>query len=485
MADKLVDVPGIGQVSFPDTMSDEDINGVIRQQVPPSAAPPRLPRLAPPIGHGFTYQGTPPTPMLPVGHPFTWMTGDDFARYATPPAAQPPALPPLHYEPQMEPEASSFHGAQGNEPGLPPIVEQGLSQLVHHALPAFAGGGDWRTGVADTLEGGGKMLSPLLLPAAAAAPIPTLIGIGTGVGAGLAGHVGSQMMNADPETQRLITDPSGLVGGMAGGGITHLAGDWAADAIPFLWNMRKPSTAIPTLMKLWKQYTAEPEAAAAPKTAAARTPQRASIGPLQFLGRFNAPPTEPPQPVPTPQYGSSARWNPVEATEAQTPPRKPIGPLQFLRRWNTPEEEAAATPTPAKIGPLQFLGRFNPPPTEPPAPPTPRAPVPPLRPGRNFGPPATEPTPAPPPRYSVPPMKPGRNFGEPTPIQQVPQTWGAANNELQAAIQQGGVDTKMLPTIIKQQFGKPGLANLVPDQINSITDFIRINRRLPKLGEKL
>ncbi|MDE2099621.1 MAG: hypothetical protein KGL39_20380 [Patescibacteria group bacterium] len=68
-------------------------------------------------------------------------------------------------------------------------------------------------GAADIFEGGGKVLSPLLIPAAVANPIGTAAALGGGYLASKGGEAAAQHFGASPDTARLVGDVAGLAGG--------------------------------------------------------------------------------------------------------------------------------------------------------------------------------------------------------------------------------------------------------------------------------
>lgn len=121
-----------------------------------------------------------------------------------------PQLPPGL---QGSGETNSIEGA-GNGPGIPKIVGDGMRQL-YHALPAFASSA--KRGTSDVIEGVGKTLSPLVIPAAIAAPVATM---GAFAGSAVGGAAGSELADlagGDEETQRLMGNLGSLSGSMAGG----------------------------------------------------------------------------------------------------------------------------------------------------------------------------------------------------------------------------------------------------------------------------
>lgn len=119
--------------------------------------------------------------------------------------------------------------AQAPDPStLPPMgrFAGGVDQMLN------LGGnrpGQRLAGAHNAIVGAGELAAPLALPYAVAAPIPALIGAGTGLAAQFAGSEIPRAMGASPEVSDLIGDVAGLAGGTGGGKLAQLGGRAAAE----------------------------------------------------------------------------------------------------------------------------------------------------------------------------------------------------------------------------------------------------------------
>lgn len=97
---------------------------------------------------------------------------------------------------------SGFFSENGFGPGT---FSKGIGEIIQP--------GSRKAGLHHMMVGAGEMASPLIIPAAFAAPAATATGLVGGAVAGGAGKIGSEMAGADTETSDLIGDVSGLAGG--------------------------------------------------------------------------------------------------------------------------------------------------------------------------------------------------------------------------------------------------------------------------------
>jgi hypothetical protein len=231
------------------------------------------------------------------------------------------------------------------------------------------------------------------------------------------------------------------------------------------------------------------------------------VTPLPIQPGRDFSPAIPPPGIP-PSISYAGRFN---APESPTPI---IPPISYPGRFAEPPN-VIITP---KIPPIAPGRSFQPPATEPVAPPPlvpgrsfqPIAPEPvgppPLRPGRDFTPPDTHIK-----LTAPPPIRPGRDFSPPlsppggtpeTPTGALmpnlpsppPLTWADANRQLHHTLQNMELPGSPLGTkaasgtvtnIAKDIFGKGGAPNLTPEEVQSITNFVVKNGRLPVKGDKL
>lgn len=162
---------------------------------------------------------------------------DLLARKQAPGVPKPPL--PDGLAPGTGPGNEDQVNTEGNEPGLPAIVNQGIHQLAR-AVPAFSNG-RIAAGTSDVVRGAGKVASPLLIPAAIAAPAAT-----TGAAVlGTAGHVIGEgvadAFHASPETSEAVGDvasvPSAILGGRGGSSLTDIpASRWLDAGEKVTWN---------------------------------------------------------------------------------------------------------------------------------------------------------------------------------------------------------------------------------------------------------
>ena len=134
------------------------------------------------------------------------------AAHTQPVAGGASAGTPLGLQPDSRPMGTR---GQGNEPGLPLVVSEGLDKLFRRA-PEAASNSIPRAG-AEALEGAGMSAAPLVIPALVAAPAATVAG---GVGSYLAGKAGEGLADyggSSPDVKRLAGDIGSVVGGGAGG----------------------------------------------------------------------------------------------------------------------------------------------------------------------------------------------------------------------------------------------------------------------------
>jgi hypothetical protein len=408
VADKVIHVPESGAViSFPDTMSDDEVSARVRQ---------------------FT-----------------------------------------------NPQHVNTHGLSGppDEPGPLGQVLTAPYQQIGQGISDIAGGSPWE-GAARLGLGTAGVLAPVGLAAMTTRAVPaTLASMGVGYGTSrLAKHLGLSEPIADALGLATSVGTGKLMPGLAGGLPPTLRK--YLDIIP-----SRPGTRIDEFLK----PTPPPKVAPAPKGPAA--PKPAKIGPLTFPGRFNEP--EPPTPV-IPPVTYPGRF--------AAPPTEPptIPPVTYPGRFNEP---APVMITP-KIPPVTPGRSFQPPET-----PAPPVTIPPLSfPGRFTEPPAPPPV-IPPVRWNSPvkvesaPSLTGANTpkvpqGEPMP-NLPPLSWADANRQLHHTMQNmelpgSPVGTKApagsITTVAKDVFGAKGAPDLTPEQVQSITNFVVKNRRLPTAADK-
>lgn len=167
-------------------------------------------------------------------------------------------------------------------------------------------------GVSDILEGGMEAGTPLVPPALAVAPVPTLVGLGVGAAAQYGTEYGLQQLDVDPDLQRLGGIGAGLIAGAAAVSPPTLrgarvAGEWTRRAARRVTGLRTPTPSLtPTLDSLPLR-------------------QAEVGGPIRALDEFEYDPTLRPAPPPR--------------VQKQLPPPRGVGPNTIIA--GTPDAIAA------------------------------------------------------------------------------------------------------------------------------------------------
>lgn len=184
MPDKVVQVPGLGNVSFPGTMSDDDISSAIQKQGPNAG-------LAPPAAPGLNdmYQVNPLT-----GSRDLLSEGDKVTQ-------------------QKNVEAGMRDYYQTNPAGM---YGMGIASNAAQGVQDFSQG-NVKKGIHSTAKAAGIASLPFLVPALANAPLAAIGGLAGGTALSKGASAGAGALGASQDTQDVAGDAGGLVGGLAGG----------------------------------------------------------------------------------------------------------------------------------------------------------------------------------------------------------------------------------------------------------------------------
>ena len=135
----------------------------------------------------------------------------------------------LHSKSQEQPTAIPLPKALQPDPNAGDIVKQGYNKLANLA-PTFAGENGVRRGLSDAIEGTAAAAIPFVGPEALATPTAvgkTALALGGAYLGQKGGEAAARAVGASPETERLVGD----VGGVVGGGLANKAGKVTVNAV--------------------------------------------------------------------------------------------------------------------------------------------------------------------------------------------------------------------------------------------------------------
>lgn len=176
------------------------------------------------------YGGVPVEEQQSGGSKYGGIPVDDVSRETPLPGTERTGIPgppkialPLGLQPK---KSDAFLNAPDNMGGgLESSVAGGIEHMAN--VPSQIKKKNYAGAGADLLEGAGGIASPLVIPALAAAPIPTALAAGGGYLGGKAGEGIARHFGASPDVQRLSGDltalPAGEMGSMAGGLASNIA----------------------------------------------------------------------------------------------------------------------------------------------------------------------------------------------------------------------------------------------------------------------
>lgn len=214
MPEKLIDIPGVGVIGFPESMKDDDISFAIQRQYghlpelqPSQAAMPAPPALSgvPLVSPRFRSNNT-------VMDFLRRPSFDTFPGTSADLSKLPPEEVSLRrYIDPLDERAANREALGGND-----IVERGLTE-AGQGVAQMSQPGERAAGANAVITGLGKAALPLAIGALVKAPVATM----AGAAAGTAGTLGTEValeqgFDMDPEIARLLgTGVGALLGGAA------------------------------------------------------------------------------------------------------------------------------------------------------------------------------------------------------------------------------------------------------------------------------
>lgn len=201
MPAKIVDVPGVGQVEFPDSMGDDQIAAAIRQQLAPQI--PGMEKLG----------GTAPPPPKPPTIPDPNQKQMDWARQA------PVSAPMRNSAGVIKPAPDVAPGAIARTATAPLRVLSGGAEQLGKGMTRVAkpeNVSDFAGGVSDIARGAGTLALPVALPAIVAAPLASALAFGGGTLASKGVEAGADALGVPEGFRDLLGTTAGVAGGAVG-----------------------------------------------------------------------------------------------------------------------------------------------------------------------------------------------------------------------------------------------------------------------------
>ncbi len=224
---KVVEVPGVGNVEFPGSMTDDQIVAAIKRQQAPAQTQyqqitdlmdtmvrngemTRAEQLQAHAGLAAKGYGPGvPAPPLPDG------------LAATPTAQQPSARPGIR---TSNPRLRALEDAHPTQLPVVDLSNNPFTRIMDGAAQIAQPGVDNKLGGASAvIRGAGDIATPYLAPLALANPVGAAVGIGGGLLGQYAATQAGHAMNLSPGAQSLLEDFGGVAGGAVGGRIAEPA----------------------------------------------------------------------------------------------------------------------------------------------------------------------------------------------------------------------------------------------------------------------
>lgn len=206
MGDKIVQVPGIGNVSFPGTMGDDEISAAIVKSLGDS------PAASPNAGLSLP-AGAPPSNLAD-------MPGPQFVSNNAPRPWYQRALginaveEGPAYAKTLQDMREGMQDFYSHDPGG--MYAMGIASNLGQAGEDFSQR-QVKKGLHSTIKGAGIAALPLSVPAiAAAGPLATATTVGGGMLGSGVGSQGARVLGASEDTQNLAGDIGGILGGIGG-----------------------------------------------------------------------------------------------------------------------------------------------------------------------------------------------------------------------------------------------------------------------------